>query len=96
MILVKFHKDESCVVAICDKNLIGKTLSEGEVEIKISEYFYKGEEKTAEEVCEIMKANDNLNIVGKESIGLAVKLGIIKKDNVMVIQGVPHAQGISC
>jgi len=94
--LVKFHKDGNCVVAICDKDLIGKTFSEGDFEIKVSEYFYGGEEKTKEEVSEIMKESDNLNLIGKESVGLAVKLGIINKENVMMIQGVPHAQRISC
>ena len=33
------------VVSVCDTNLVGKTFTEGELELKVSEQFYKGEEK---------------------------------------------------
>lgn len=94
--LVKIHKDVGFVIAICDKDLIGKTFSEGEIEIKVSEHFYGGEEKTKEEVIEVMKSSDNLNLIGEEAVGLAVELRIIDKNNVIKIQGVPHAQRVSC
>jgi len=96
MILVKFHKSTHLVVAICDKDLIGRVIQEGNMEIKVSEYFYKGEEKTEEEVSKIMEKYDNLNILGKESVGLALKLGVIDKENTLLIDRVPHAQRISC
>jgi len=95
MIVVKFHKGLNKVVAICDKNLIGKTFSDGNIEIKIGEYFYGGNVKSEEEVDEIMKNYDNLNIVGKESVGLAIKSGVIDKEKVIFIKKVPHAQTIS-
>ncbi len=92
MIVVKFHKGANIVVAICDKNLIGKTISDGLLEIAVSEYFYNGEEKSEQEVGVIMKNYDNLNIIGKESISLAIRLGIIDKVNILIINGVPHVQ----
>lgn len=96
MILVKIHKGEHDVAAICDKDLLGKTLSEGEIEVNVSEHFYGGEEKSEAEVKEIMKECDNLNILGKESVELTIKLGVIEKENVIYVEGVPHAQRISC
>ena len=46
MILVKIHQDfrkkERQVFAICDSNLIGKTLNDGKHKIEITERFYKG------------------------------------------------------
>ncbi|MBT4334206.1 DUF424 family protein [archaeon] len=80
------------VVSVCDTNLVGKTFTEGELELKVSEQFYKGEEKTVEEVSELIKEAKNLNLVGEESINLAEKIGILEKDNVLVIDGIPHAQ----
>ena len=38
------------------------------------------------------KEAKNLNVVGEESINLAEKIGILEKDNVLVIDGIPHAQ----
>ena len=54
--LVKIHvMEDKEVISVCDSNLIGKTFTEGELELKVSEQFYKGEEKTEEEVSELMK-----------------------------------------
>jgi uncharacterized protein len=91
--LVKIHvMEDKEVISVCDSNLIGKTFTEGELELKVSEQFYKGEEKTEEEVSELMKEATNLNLVGEESIKLAEKIGILEKDNVIVIGGISHAQ----
>jgi uncharacterized protein len=91
--LVKIHiMGDNEVVSVCDTNLVGKTFTEGELELKVSEQFYKGEEKTVEEVSELIKEAKNLNLVGEESINLAEKIGILEKDNVLVIDGIPHAQ----
>lgn len=79
------------VVALCDKELIGKILSEGNIELNVSEKFYKGEELPEDEVAEILKNANNVNILGKKSIAFAIKLGIISQENVITIQGVPHA-----
>ena len=90
---IKIHKagPDREVVALCDKELIGKKLSEGNIELNVSEKFYKGEELPEDEMAEIMKNAKNVNILGKKSIAFAMKLGIITKENIIPIQGVPHA-----
>ena len=53
---VKIHKSEhQKVIAICDEGLIGKTISEGDKEINISEDFYKGDLLKEEQVLELLK-----------------------------------------
>jgi hypothetical protein len=93
--LVKIHKTYRITIAICDSNLIGKTFEEGIRQIKIHENFFKGEEKTEQEVLEIMahgSAEDQtFNIVGKESVNLALKAGLITKEGIITIQGIPIA-----
>jgi hypothetical protein len=39
-----------------------------------------------------MKDSLNLNIVGKNSIKLAITAGILEEDSIIKIDGVPHAQ----
>lgn len=93
MMFVKFHKAEDNVVtAICDENLIGKKFSQDDLQLEVSEYFYKGELKSEEEVKVIMKDSANMNLVGKNTINLAVKLNQLDEDGVIEIQGIPHAQ----
>nr|MBA4405495.1 DUF424 domain-containing protein [Nanoarchaeum sp.] len=90
---VKIHvsKDRN-IVAICDEDLMGKKFSEKNLELDISERFYKGEVLNNEETSKIMMESKNINITGKKSIALAIKCGIIDKKNIIKIQNVPHAQ----
>ena len=98
MIFLKIHADaidpSRIIISICDSDLIGKKFEEGKRQLNVSERFYKGETKTEDEITEIMKNASNINIVGKESIALALKLNIIVKENIIKIQGIPHAQSI--
>lgn len=93
--LIKIHSSYRNVVAICDSNLIGKTFQEGEKSIFVNPNFFQGEEKTPEEILEIIEkgsAEDyTFNIVGEESVGLAIKSGIIKETGIIKIQGIPIA-----
>ncbi len=91
--LVKIHKtQDSFVVAICDKDLIGKTLKDKNLTLKVSEHFYKGEDLNEEEVLKTIEKATNINILGKKSIAFALKHKIIKEENIIKIQNAPHAQ----
>ncbi len=90
---VKVHESEArIVVAICDENLIGKKVSEDKKQLDITERFYKGEKKDKNEVIEIMEKAGNLNLVGKETINIALKNNIIEKEAIITIKNIPHAQ----
>ena len=90
---VKIHEaNKRIVVAICDEDLIGKTFSDKEKQLIVTERFYKGEILPEEEVIQIMQEAENLNLVGKKTIDFALKNNIISKDSVIKIGRVPHAQ----
>ena len=90
---VKIHKSvDRHIVAICDEDLIGKEISEGDLNLNITERFYKGDKLSKEKIIEIMKNSINLNIVGKNSIKLALDNNIIEKDSIIEIDKIPHAQ----
>ena len=79
------------LVAICDQNLLGRTLK-GEVEIKIDPRFYGENLVTEKEVSLALRSSRILNLFGKEIITLALREGVIKRENIIDISGVPHAQ----
>ena len=92
MIYLKINKTEQNeVVAVCDADLIGKSFSEKNLKLDITEKFYKGKITSKEEIIKILKDAENINIVGKESIKLAVDAGIIEKNNIIKIKKIPHA-----
>ncbi|HJX50711.1 MAG TPA: DUF424 family protein [Candidatus Nanoarchaeia archaeon] len=93
--LVKIHKSYRDIVAICDSELIGKMFEEDRFQLDIKESFFKGDEKTHQEVIEIMidmaKEDATFNIIGKESVESALEARIISKEGIKQIQGVPFA-----
>jgi hypothetical protein len=89
---VKIHISQNAkVVTICDECLIGKKFEEKDLQLNVSEKFYKGEKKSEKEVVEILKQEDNINIVGEKSINLALKSNIISKDCIKKIKNIPFA-----
>lgn len=89
MIEAKVHGNR--MLSLCDTELLGKILLEGDIEIKISESFYKGEHLTEKELEKLIKDAANINAVGQESVDLLVKLNIADKDNVRIVNKVPMA-----
>ena len=93
--LVKIHESYRYVVSICDTELLGRKLIQEPYQLDLTGNFFRGDEKTPEETEEIiedMKLEDaTFNIVGKESIALAIKLGIIKPEGILQIENVPIA-----
>ncbi len=83
---------EEIVVAICDKNLLGKSLSFRGVKVKISERFFKGELIGEEHVDKLLSNATIANLFGNEIVKLAAKLGYIDMKNVIKIEGIYHAQ----
>ena len=79
-------------MAVCDKSIIGKKFREGELVLKLDEGFYKGEDVCREEVIEALSSATIANISGERSIACAVDCGCIEPDNIIYIEGIPHAQ----
>ena len=90
---IKIHKATTGdVVAVCDENLLGKTVEDKKYSIKISEHFYKGEMKDTAAITPILQSATNINFIGKEAVALGINLGIIAQENIITIAGIPHAQ----
>jgi len=89
------HKSYRDVIAICDSNLIGKRFEQEKFQLDIKESFYKGEEKTKQEIIQIMRnmsrEDSTFNIIGDESVTCAVESGIISKKGIKKIENIPFA-----
>lgn len=94
-VLIKVHVSAGKkILAVADKELVGKKFEEGERCLEVTERFYKGEEKTEEEAIKILKESSNTNLVGEKAIALGIKAGIITEDSVITIKGIQHAISI--
>lgn len=92
---LKIHNTkEGPIVAACDEELIGKVLIEGKKILDLEKYknFYVGEKAKDSELIDALKNCSSANIVGKKAVAIAVKAGIVSKDQVMHIKSFPYIQ----
>jgi hypothetical protein len=80
------------LLAVCDAEILGKTLREGEIVFCITEQFYKGAKVTIEEAVTMIANSTIVNLVGKNIVGEAIESGYVHPEAVLNIEGVPHAQ----
>jgi len=90
---IKIYETEvSVLVAVCDRDLIGKTYRDSGLKLEVDEEFYKGEPVDADRVQTALLEATTANIVGERSVAAAISCGAIGPESVIVISGIPHAQ----
>lgn len=80
------------LLAVCDCELLGKTLREGKIVFKIKDEFYKGKKATVDEAMGLINNSTIVNLVGKCCVEKAIEEGYVHPEAVLNIEGVPHAQ----
>ncbi|HWQ67612.1 MAG TPA: DUF424 domain-containing protein [Methanospirillum sp.] len=90
---LKIHRPTGSqeVAGLCDRELVGTTLTEGALNVIISPSFFGDTPVSEEEVLAALRNCDNINIFGERCISLAVKNGIFERDSCREIAGVPYA-----
>jgi hypothetical protein len=87
-----FQTKYEVVVAVCDESLIDKEIKTKKLKIKVSKNFYGGRLVDGDTVVKLMEKATIGNLIGPEIIELAERNGFIAKENVILINGIPHAQ----
>jgi uncharacterized protein len=80
------------LVAACDAELVGTTHREGKFRLEVSPGFYDGLRVDEASLQSYLRSATIANLVGKRTVDVAVRLGLVEARNVLLVQGVPHAQ----
>ncbi len=83
---------EGLLVAVADRELLGKTFEEGRISLTVTEEFYGGEPADEPTVVERITSAHVANIVGTRAVDLAVEAGLVDEENVLDVDGTRHAQ----
>ncbi|WP_456475305.1 DUF424 domain-containing protein [Candidatus Pyrohabitans sp.] len=90
---VKIYRVQNEVlVAVCDEDILGRVFEEGELILDIKKEFYGDEVFTEEQVVVFLNEATIANIAGEGVVAIAIREGIIDRENVLRVCGVPHAQ----
>ena len=74
---------------ICDAELVGRTLNKSDVTINISKSYFAERIVEENEAEQLLKSASIINMVGKETIALSVRVGVGSTKGVKEIDGVP-------
>ena len=79
----------STMLNMCDEDLLGKIVKNGNVQINISKGYY-GQRLVEQDEAELLMRNSAvLNLVGKQTIDMSVNLKIGSRQGVKTIDNVP-------
>lgn len=87
-----YGRHAGLIVAVCDKEICGKTLKADGIEVFINPRFYNGQEASSSEVLDLLKRCYSANLFGEKVVELAKKAGLVDSTQIKIIGGIPHAQ----
>ena len=74
---------------ICDIELLGKQISQDELNLKISESYYGEKLVDIEEAKSLLQNSSIINMVGKNTVSLSIELGIGSESGIKTITDIP-------
>ncbi len=82
------------IVAVCDKELIGKVLDDGTIfmDLDKNRSFYVGKIASKDEIKKELASFSSLNFVGKNAINLLLSLALVEKSSIEKVSSVPFVQ----
>ena len=95
--IIKEHitSDNKLILTVCDNEIIGKKFETNDLKLDLSSDFYKGKEKTENNIVKLFPAAYMINLVGQKSVELGLKSKIISKKDIIKIKDIPYVQVIS-
>ncbi len=87
--LRKIKYQETQMINMCDLDILGKKIQQGDFMINISKEYYYSEEITNKEAIELLKSSSIMNLVGQSIVDLALSLNLAKRNSVKTIENIP-------
>ncbi|MBN2014316.1 MAG: DUF424 family protein [Candidatus Altiarchaeota archaeon] len=95
MMYVKvYRREDDVLIAACDREILGKDFSEGDMRLNVSKKFYEGSLECVENLRDHLLQATIANLTGNKVVSHAEELGFIEEEHVLKVAGVKHAQFI--
>ncbi len=93
MIYFKIHEQQGeKLVAACDREIMGKTISQGVIEFKVDKRFYGDTLINVKDFTALLKDATSANLMGNKVVDAAIECGLVDRDCVLEVAGIKHAQ----
>lgn len=84
--------ENGTILVITDGEIVGKLHQDGKKQLDLGKKIYQGEEKSSEEIKELIDAAYILHLTGQNSVDLGIKLGLVDEKRILIIKSIPHAE----
>ncbi len=74
---------------ICDAELVGRIVRQSDLEIKISESYYRQRIVDEKEAESLLRGSSIINMAGRKTIDLSIKIGVGSAKGVKEIEDIP-------
>jgi len=92
MILSERRTERGLLVTVCDPAVLGETFEDDGISLAVTEDFYGGETVETEAVVDALSRASIANLVGTETVELAIEEGFVDESNVLEVEQTLHAQ----
>jgi len=83
------------MIAVADKELIGKKFKFKDTKFFVNPRFYQGEQADQNTIVQLLKNAISVNLVGPKAVACGKEAGVISEGNILMInKKVPHAQAV--
>lgn len=83
------NQQRNRMLNICDAELVGKTVKQSDLEIHITKSYYGDRVVDEKEAESLLRTSSIINMVGKKTVDLSIKIGIGSAKGVKEIEGIP-------
>lgn len=91
-LLLKVHPSpEGNLVAVCDKEILGKRFEDGKVVLDVKKDFFGGKAASKKALSEALIGCYSATIFGNEAVEVALKCKAISEGGVKSVSGVKYA-----
>lgn len=90
--VAEYSTERGPLVAVADDAVAGEAYVDGDVTLDVDEEFYCGDRRDPEDVAPLLARATIANLAGDRAVELGVDEGLVDEENVLEVDGVPHAQ----
>ncbi|MFQ5887210.1 MAG: DUF424 domain-containing protein [Candidatus Hydrothermarchaeales archaeon] len=87
-----YHCQDEVILAACDKDVYGKTFENEVMHLEVNSAFYGEELVDYDDITLLLNSSTIANLVGAKIVKHAIEVGLVDPENIIEIEGVPHAQ----
>jgi len=83
------NQQNNRMLNMCDAELVGITLKQSDLEVKITKNYYEERIVDEKEAESLLRTSSIINMVGRKTIDLSIKIGVGNAKGVKEIEGIP-------